>query len=218
MILTTTQHVKQEDANKFRCKVPGCTKLFKSTEFWHKHVEKRHDEWLAGIRNDFELVNTYVLDPAHIAPSRSDANSNGHFPIGNGGQPTGTPRGFSLGGHIPFPVTGMPNQVTPTGFAPPGVFTAGMTGWGPPGSATNPVPGMVGGVGPVRSHGGRYQNGGYRAGNPYARPDGRGRQPSFSAAARGLDPVGPPPGRQIRSYEDLDAAGGEKEAAAELDY
>jgi hypothetical protein len=43
-----------------------------------------------------ELVNSYVLDPAHIAPSRSDANSNGHFPMGNHVQATGTPRGFNL--------------------------------------------------------------------------------------------------------------------------
>ena len=86
--------MKQEDANKFRCKIPECTKLFKSTEFWRKHVEKRHEDFLARVRSDIELVNTYVLDPSHIAPSRSDANSNGHFPIGSSGQPTGTPRGF----------------------------------------------------------------------------------------------------------------------------
>lgn len=219
------QFVKQEDTNKFRCKVPECTKLFKSNEFWRKHVEKRHEDFLARVRSDLELVNTYVLDPAHIAPSRSDANSNGHFPIGNGGQPTGTPRGFSLGGQFPmgFPMAaGMPNSVTPAGFAAPGMFAPGMAaGWGPPGSATNPVPGMTGGVGPMR-HGGRYSNGGYRMANPYARPDGRGRQPSFGSA-RGFEGglVGPPQataGRSLRSYEDLDAAGGEKEAPAELDY
>lgn len=220
-----SKFVKQEDTNKFRCKVPECTKLFKSNEFWRKHVEKRHEDFLARVRSDLELVNTYVLDPAHIAPSRSDANSNGHFPIGNGGQPTGTPRGFSLGGQFPmgFPMAaGMPNSVAPGGFAAPGMFAPGMAaGWGPPGSATNPVPGMIGGVGPMR-HGGRYSNGGYRMANPYARPDGRGRQPSFGSA-RGFEGglVGPPQataGRSLRSYEDLDAAGGEKEAPAELDY
>jgi hypothetical protein len=42
------------------------------------------------------LVNTYVLDPAHIAPSRSDANSNGHFPVNNNAAAAGTPRGFNL--------------------------------------------------------------------------------------------------------------------------
>lgn len=214
--------MKQEDANKFRCKIPECTKLFKSTEFWRKHVEKRHEDFLARVKSDIELVNTYVLDPAHIAPSRSDANSNGHFPIGNGGQPTGTPRGFSLGGGqypMGFPTPGMAGQMA----ALPGMFAApGMAaGWGPPGSATNPMPAMMAGIGPVR---GRYQNGAYRMANPYARPDGRGRQPSFSGP-RGTSfdggLVGPPQataGRSLRSYEDLDAAGGEKEAPAELDY
>ena len=42
--------VKQEDENKFRCKVPECTKLFKGENFWRKHVEKRHIEWFEEIR------------------------------------------------------------------------------------------------------------------------------------------------------------------------
>jgi hypothetical protein len=43
------------------------------------------------------LVNSYVLDPSHIAPSRSDANSNGHFPLPNNHHmSSGTPRGFNL--------------------------------------------------------------------------------------------------------------------------
>ena len=44
--------VKQEDENKFRCKVPECTKLFKGKDFWKKHVEKRHPEWLENLRSD----------------------------------------------------------------------------------------------------------------------------------------------------------------------
>jgi uncharacterized C2H2 Zn-finger protein len=44
--------VKQEDENKFRCKVPECTKLFKAENFWRKHVEKRHEEWYENIKND----------------------------------------------------------------------------------------------------------------------------------------------------------------------
>jgi uncharacterized C2H2 Zn-finger protein len=213
------QFVKQEDANKFRCKVPECTKLFKSTEFWRKHVEKRHEEFLTKTRSDIELVNTYVLDPSHIAPSRSDANSNGHFPVGNSGGPTGTPRGFSIGAgqyQMGFPMAGQMGSL-PAMFAAPGM----PTGWGPPGSATNPMPAMMGGIGPVR---GRYQNGAYRMPNPYARPDGRGRQLSFSGS-RGMSfdgglvgPLQATAGRSLRSYEDLDAAGGEKEAPAELDY
>ncbi len=44
--------VKQEDEHKFRCRVPECTKLFKEEHFWKKHVEKRHPEWLEGLRKD----------------------------------------------------------------------------------------------------------------------------------------------------------------------
>lgn len=46
------KYVKQEDEHKFRCKVPECTKLFKEEHFWKKHVEKRHTEWLEGIRQE----------------------------------------------------------------------------------------------------------------------------------------------------------------------
>lgn len=50
-------HVKQEDEAKFRCKVvPDCTKLFKGVAFWKKHVEKRHGEWLEGLKK--EVSNT----------------------------------------------------------------------------------------------------------------------------------------------------------------
>ncbi|KAK2812066.1 hypothetical protein FQN50_001777 [Emmonsiellopsis sp. PD_5] len=96
-----SKFVKQEDESKFRCKVPECTKLFKAQHFWRKHVEKRHPEWFADIRNDLLLVNAYVLDPAHISPSRSDPTSNGHFPYSSSHMPTGTPRGFNLA-NMPF--------------------------------------------------------------------------------------------------------------------
>ena len=46
------KYVKQEDESKYRCKVPDCTKLFKAEHFWKKHVEKRHEEWYAGLKND----------------------------------------------------------------------------------------------------------------------------------------------------------------------
>jgi hypothetical protein len=211
-----SQYVKQEDESKYRCKVPECTKLFKGTDFWRKHVEKRHDEFYARIVADVELVNTYVLDPAHIAPGRSDANSNGHFPIGINGQLTGTPRGFHLNPQFNggFPIT--------TGMIQAGGLMGMTTGWGPPGSATNPIIGQMSGVGPMRT--GNFRNGGFRVPGPYARPDGRGRMPSFSGG-RGLVPdgmIGPPAatnGRPLRSYEDLDAAApGDGNATTELDY
>lgn len=46
------KHVKQEDEHKWRCKVPECTKLFKEDHFWKKHVEKRHGEWLDGLKQE----------------------------------------------------------------------------------------------------------------------------------------------------------------------
>lgn len=46
------KYVKQEDEHKFRCRVPECTKLFKEEHFWKKHVEKRHPEWLEGLKKD----------------------------------------------------------------------------------------------------------------------------------------------------------------------
>ena len=115
-----------------------------------------------------------MLDPAHIAPSRSDPNSNGHFPAGPGGQPIGTPRGFSLnnfqGGYPGMPGM-MPGQ--------PGMGM--MPGMGMPGM---PMTGMamgMGGVGPMRTQGGGRMNGfggGSRMAGPYTRNDGRGRQQS----------------------------------------
>ena len=128
--------VKQEDENKFRCKVPECTKLFKGESFWRKHVEKRHAEWLEDLKMNVSdtpyltctltqansaqltLVNNYVLDPAHIAPSRSDANSNGHFPMNNNSMSAGTPRGFNLQ-NMPM-MAGFPANFNPAGgqFAP----------------------------------------------------------------------------------------------------
>lgn len=48
--------VKQEDAAKYRCKVPECTKLFKGVDFWRKHVEKRHEEWYAKMKEDVSCV------------------------------------------------------------------------------------------------------------------------------------------------------------------
>ncbi|KAF2724945.1 hypothetical protein K431DRAFT_343419 [Polychaeton citri CBS 116435] len=236
--------VKQEDTSKYRCKVPDCTKLFKGVDFWRKHVEKRHPEFYERIHSDIELVNIYVLDPAHIAPSRSDANSNGHFPITHAGIPTGTPRGFQL------------NQAMPMGFP----VAAGMAGTNglPAAGVFNPIGGtlapglaatmaMTGaGIGPMRNRG--NFSGGYGRSNngPYARPDGRGRIPSMSGGKSGfmglpgivpgvgmrgvnipgmamteggalaMGPEEAVRGRSLRSYEDLDADKGG--GTGELNY
>ncbi|RDW95245.1 hypothetical protein BP5796_01008 [Coleophoma crateriformis] len=223
--------VKQEDEHKFRCRVPDCTKLFKEEHFWKKHVEKRHPEWFESLKKDFELVNVYVSDPAHIAPSRSDANSNGHFPQANGAQPAGTPRGFNLnminGMAAGLPGFGQPGQFTPFFAGHPIHTPAGWAG----------VDGRGAG-GPVRRRGGQYQNN-TRAG-PYDRrpgdqrwgreagrlsPPPGGRRPSASGGGRwgdgasGAAAVGPREavqGRSLRSYEDLDAVAGS--GSGELNY
>jgi len=213
--------VKQEDEHKFRCRVPECQKLFKEEHFWRKHVEKRHPEWLEGLRKDLDLINTYVLDPAHIAPSRSDANSNGHFPPSNGHMPAGTPRGFNLQN---FGMNGMPMPMAGGNFAP---FFPGMP--------LDPRNGNAGG-GPMR-RGGR-QNGNTRSG-PYDRQGGQrfgresgrlspqpgSRRGGGNASGRGWDgaaggaAVGPREavqGRSLKSYEDLDAVAGG--GSGELNY
>ncbi|KAK4128719.1 hypothetical protein N657DRAFT_560643 [Parathielavia appendiculata] len=187
-----TKYVKQEDEHKWRCKVPECTKLFKEEHFWRKHVEKRHTEWLEKLKEEFELVNAYVLDPSHIAPSRTDANSNGHFPQGNGQQMTGTPRGFNLqnftmnGGVLPFP--GFPMAMFPANMMAGGAGAHPMgaaAGWHA-GAGGDERGGGVGGAGPIRrggpvsggGGGSRFQN---RAG-PYER---RPNNPRYGVAGEG---------------------------------
>ena len=59
------KYVKQEDENKFRCKVPECTKLFKGESFWRKHVEKRHAEWYEDLKRNV----SYKYPCAHLCLS-----------------------------------------------------------------------------------------------------------------------------------------------------
>ncbi|KAJ5042132.1 uncharacterized protein L3040_004689 [Drepanopeziza brunnea f. sp. 'multigermtubi'] len=225
------KYVKQEDEHKFRCRVPECTKLFKEKHFWEKHVEKRHPEWLEGLRKDFDLVNTYVSDPAHIAPSRSDANSNGHFPISNGHMPAGTPRGFNLSNYGQI---GMPPM---QGFGQSG-FPAFFPGNIPAGNWNTGGDGRGGG--PIRRGARQYQ--------PSARPGPYDRRPTQQRFGENVGRLSPPPGvrrsgmpgggrwgdgaaggaggavgpreavqgRSLKSYEDLDAVAGG--AGGELNY
>ncbi|KAI4601644.1 hypothetical protein KJ359_011775 [Pestalotiopsis sp. 9143b] len=219
--------VKQEDEHKWRCKVPECTKLFKEEHFWKKHVEKRHPDWLESLKQEFDLINAYVLDPSHIAPSRTDANSNGHFPPSNGQNQQGTPRGFNLQNFSmnnmmpPFPgFPGLPGM-------PPLFQQGGMqaAGWNAGGDDR--------GVGPVRRGGvgmnGRFNNtrtGPYDRRQPQGRwgQDGGGRGRGGvgrwgDGAAPGGAAMGPREavqGRSLKSYEDLDhVAGG---GGSELNY
>ncbi|KAJ9648474.1 hypothetical protein H2201_000810 [Coniosporium apollinis] len=222
------RYVKQEDEAKFRCKVPECTKLFKGETFWRKHVEKRHTEFYEKLRKDVELVNLYVLDPAHIAPSRTDANSNGHFPLNNH-TVAGTPRGFSLS-NMPFgmpPMNGMPN---------PAAFQAFFGQQGQMfGQGAGPGDEDRHGAGPMRR--GNMRMNSNRMPGPYDRQQRDSRNmrwnngrltPPRAGVGRptggtrftegGAATVGPREavqGRSLKSYEDLDAAGG---GTAELNY
>jgi hypothetical protein len=176
-----------------------------------------------------ELINTYVSDPAHIAPSRSDANSNGHFPPANGHLPAGTPRGFNLSN---FNLNAMPPIA---GFGPPGQFTPFFAG-----HAVQAPAGWL--SGPDDRNTGPIRRGSARFGNPRPGPyDRRPREqrwneggrlsPSSSRGGRvsiggrwgdgaaGGAAVGPREavqGRSLKSYEDLDAVAGS--GSGELNY
>ncbi|KAI1811854.1 hypothetical protein GGS20DRAFT_70486 [Poronia punctata] len=219
--------VKQEDEHKFRCKVPECSKLFKEEHFWRKHVEKRHNEWLDGLRQEFDLINAYVLDPAHIAPSKTDANSNGHFPPTGGQTQQGTPRGFNLQNfgmnNVLAPFPGFPNMPGMPFFGGNAMQNAGWNaggderGGGPirrngPGGA----PRFQNRSGPYdrRGQSGRWGHDGQGAGR-----GGRGGPGRWGDGAAGGAAVGPREavqGRSLKSYEDLDhVAGG---GGGELNY
>ncbi|KAK3372450.1 hypothetical protein B0H63DRAFT_401642 [Podospora didyma] len=236
------KYVKQEDEHKWRCRVPECTKLFKEDHFWKKHVEKRHAEWLEKLKEEFELINAYIIDPAHIAPSRTDANSNGHFPPRNDQQPTGTPRGFNLQNYAMNSMINFPGfPLLP--FSPNLMGANPLTtnpGWHAPVSDDRNPAGPIRRGGPIAGGGGggRYQN---RA-SPYDRrpnqrygPEGgvgvpmggRGRPgPTnrWGDGAAGGAAMGPREavqGRTIKSYEDLDQAaggGGGGGGGGELNY
>jgi hypothetical protein len=154
-------------------------------------------------------VNIYVLDPAHIAPSRSDANSNGHFPMGNHA-PSGTPRGFNLA-NMPFQMNGS-NPIMMGGIFNPAV----NNNWDPSFGRDDghQAGAMRRGVGRFNNRAGPYDRQGRdnrnpRGGNGRLTPP-RGVRPG--GGARGYGDGGPGPvqstqGRSIKSYEDLDAVG-----------
>ncbi|KAK3300463.1 uncharacterized protein B0H64DRAFT_428529 [Chaetomium fimeti] len=236
------KYCKQEDEHKWRCKVPECTKLFKEEYFWRKHVEKRHVDWLDKLKEEFELINAYVIDPAHIAPSRTDANSNGHFPQSNGQQPTGTPRGFNLQNYAVNSMISFPNF--PMAMFPPGMIS-NTSGANP---LANPAAWHAGaggdergaGAGPIRRGGGAPGGGGGRFQNRSGPYDRRGNNPRYGSGdsagplgggrgrpgpsnrwgdGAGGAAVGPREavqGRTLKSYEDLDQVSGG--GGGELNY
>lgn len=175
------------------------------------------------------MVNNYVLDPAHVAPSR-DAPTNGQ--AGPNGMHNGTPRGFNLQ-NMNFGYPGM------APVPPPGVFPA--FGHYPVTLPAGVVPfnnGFAGssGAGPIRRGPGHYSN---RPAGPYDRQSREARNmrwgpggPPARGGVRGGSAVRFPDaipsqdnvpeaavhGRTVKSYEDLDAVQSAGTNDAGLDY
>ncbi|PNS19308.1 hypothetical protein CAC42_2485 [Sphaceloma murrayae] len=51
------RYVEQEEPQKFRCKVPGCPKLFRGLDYWYKHVLSRHSGWFEEMKKGFDIDN-----------------------------------------------------------------------------------------------------------------------------------------------------------------
>jgi hypothetical protein len=195
-------------------------------------------------------VNAYVLDPSHIAPSRSDSNSNGHFPM-TGSNQSGTPRNFNLMGNYNMQQFHMNPAAAAAAAAAMSQAHGGaglpamqmaallsqMSNGGAPMGHENGGGRNFGGPGPVRRQGNRFN----RANGPYDRPgnnnkDGRNARWNVGNDANGGGGRLTPPKlssanhdaqedaeagadgddrRNLRSYEDLDAAGAN---VGDLDY
>lgn len=63
----TAPHIKQEEADKYRCK--QCTKLFRAPEFVIKHMATKHPEITKDKLEDLAVFNAFCLDPQHLQPS-----------------------------------------------------------------------------------------------------------------------------------------------------
>lgn len=192
------------------------------------------------------LVNAYVLDPSRIAPSRSDAISNGHFPLSGAGGQAGTPRGFSIA-NMPhfgnpgavlgaYPGSGMPLVGAPGPWSTNMPVPGDGTGLHQPGVMRRPHnrnragpydrrgPNGNGRLSPVRMA--NFYGGGGRGpppgiavppGHPAANMVGPNMFPdAMGAGAQAMPPREAVQGRSLRSYEDLDAVGGS--GSGELNY
>jgi hypothetical protein len=168
----TLKYVKREDEGKYRCRVTSCTKLFKGEEFWRKHLEKKHTEWLQAIELEASLVNAYVSDPTRVHPPKIEQNAQGNFQSGGMGNNNRNTPMLPIG----FPSGGMPPGLQPPpGFPFNPAFMQAATAGGVQANGN----GMIPGVGPLRR--GRNPSGGgstsrdgrdnNRYGQPYARPD-----------------------------------------------
>ena len=166
----TMKCVKEEDEGKFRCKVSGCTKLFRAKDFWRKHLDKKHTEWLQQMELDAALINTYVSDPTRVHPPKIEQNAHGNFQAGG------------LGGTRNPPILPMS---FPQGVLPPPGFPFNAAFMQAAVSSSIHANGngtLTGGVGPIRRPTRNPSGGGIgappgRDGNryggslPYVRPD-----------------------------------------------
>ncbi|KAL7276376.1 hypothetical protein RUND412_000644 [Rhizina undulata] len=184
------KHVKKEDEGKFRCKVSGCTKLFKAEEFWRKHIEKKHLDWFNAVQNEASLVNNYVLDPCRVHPPKVEQNNQGGFTSN------------MQGGNRNFPMLSIAPFGGPGAFPPPPNFTFNPSFIPHSGDKYVPNhnhgPGLLtpdvvrrdglGGAGPMRRRDNRAMSSSSSGGNTGA-----------GALPRGTDRYGPYPGRRDRS-------------------
>lgn len=53
--------IKQEDANKFRCMVPKCNKLFMTAEFVKKHLRLKHQDLINQIKEKVPSFIPFIL-------------------------------------------------------------------------------------------------------------------------------------------------------------
>ena len=133
-------------------------------------------------------MNTYVLDPAHIALARSDANSNGHFPVNNNAMTAGTPRGFNLQ-NMPMMANFPPVFNAAGGQFPPHTNFGNHTVQLPGGGYMPMMGGMTNGDGmPHQTGPTRRGGGGGRMNNMRSGPYDRRQQPRFANDGR-LDPM-----------------------------
>jgi hypothetical protein len=235
------KYVKQEDEGKYRCRVQQCTKLFKAEEFWKKHLEKKHTEWLHGIELDAQLVNAYVSDPTRVHPPKIEQNAQGNFQAGGANMPGNRP-----GGHMPMNMfnSNLPGQPFP-GFNAPFINNPALAN----GNGILLVGGQQprrGASGPMRRDPPPHHRSRDRYGQPYQRDRGdrekeRDRRDKEMREAQSRSLRGPPPGnptasptvasqspdgadaelavmgRAVKSYKDLDASG-QGAKVDELDY
>jgi hypothetical protein len=75
LVVTLARYVKQDDAQRFRCRVPECQKLFRGEHFWRKHVGARHAEWMEGIKQELSSTvynNDLQKREEHVVPTPQD--------------------------------------------------------------------------------------------------------------------------------------------------